>query len=136
MKYFIDTNIIIDLLNNKQDAIEKIKKITLEEESELFINRLVLTETLRTIDFQASNTFKQAQKQLELFQKLEITPDIYDQAISFSRFCHSKGIQLKGKCNAIDFLHFMTAKHYELTIVSNDKDFEKLETAYLDFKSV
>ncbi len=50
MKYFIDTNVIIDLLNNKDEAKEQLKALLIQEGSELFINRLVLIESLRTND--------------------------------------------------------------------------------------
>ncbi len=133
MNYFIDTNIIIDLLDNKVEAKEQLKSLVSEEESELFINRLVLTETLRTIHFKHSKVFKKAEEKLALFTQLNIQPQIYHKAIAFSRYCHSKGIKLKGKCEAIDFLHFMTAKNYDLKLISNDKDLEKLEKAYEDF---
>lgn len=93
MKYFIDTNIIIDGLDKKEEAKEK----------------------------------------LSFFRKVDIKPKIYEEAIQFSRYCHSKGIKLKGKCEAIDFLHFMTAKYYKLVIVSNDRDLEKLERSYDTF---
>lgn len=133
MKYFIDTNVIIDLLDNKEEAKEQIKALLLEENSELFINRLVLVETLRTIHFTHSKKFREAEKKLEWFQKVNIKPKIYHEAIEFSRFCHSKGVRLKGKCEAVDFLHFITAKHYELEMVSNDGDMPKLEEQYLKY---
>jgi len=133
VKYFIDTNVIIDLLDNKEEAKEQIKALLLEENSELFINRLVLIETLRTIHFAHKKKFREAEKKLELFMQVNIQPKIYDEAIAFSRFCHSKGVKLKGKCEAIDFLHFITAKYYELTMVSNDNDLKKLEESYLKF---
>ena len=44
-------------------------------------------------------------------------------------------IEGKGKCEAIDFLHFITAKYNNLQIISNDKDFEKLEKIYQEFKN-
>jgi len=50
VKYFIDTNVIIDLLNNKDEAKEQLKALLIQEGSELFINRLVLIESLRTND--------------------------------------------------------------------------------------
>ncbi len=154
MKYYIDTNVIIDLLGQnkkiddkresdeeekerKVDAQLKVKeqlsKILLEDDSELFINRLVLVEALRTIHFRESGKFRKAEKKLGEFRQLEIKPIIYNKAIDFSRFCHSKGVKLKGKCEAIDFLHFITAKHYELKIVSNDADMPKLEEQYVKY---
>lgn len=136
MKYYVDTNVIIELLNNSEIAKEQLTTLILEEESELFINRLVLMETLRTIHFKDKKIFRDAEEKLEYFRQVDIKPEIYSQAIAFSRFCHSKGVKLKGKCEAIDFLHFITAKYYNLVIVSNDGDLEKLEKAYQGFINV
>ena len=133
MKYFIDTNIIIDFLANNEEAKAHLKTLFLQEDSELFINRLIVMETLRTIHFNHKKVFREAEKKLTLFQQLDIKPKVYEKAIEFSRFCHSKGIKIKGKCEAIDFLHFITAKYYELEMVSNDGDMLKLEDAYLKF---
>ncbi len=96
MKYFIDTNIIIDFLDKKEEAIEQLKALALEEESELFINRLVLVETLRTIRFSHKKIFREAKEKLSFFRKVDIEPRIYEEAIQFSRYCHSKGVKLKG----------------------------------------
>jgi len=93
VKYFIDTNVIIDLLDNKKEAKERIKALLLEESSELFINRLVLVESLRTIHFKHKKVFREAEKKLELFMQVNIQPKIYEEAIEFSRFCHSKGTE-------------------------------------------
>ncbi len=133
MKYFIDTNIIIDLLNNDEEAKRQLKALFLQEGSELFINRLIVMETLRTIHFAHKKVFREAEKKLTLFRQVDIKPKIYKDAVAFSRFCHSKGIKLKGKCEAIDFLHFMTAKYYTLKIISNDRDMPKLEDGYEKF---
>ncbi|NWF66429.1 MAG: PIN domain-containing protein [Campylobacterales bacterium] len=135
MKYFIDTNIIIDFLNKKYDAVEILSNIAKNEENEIYINRLVYTESLRTIEIQNSKIFRKAKETLEVFEKLDINQNIYDEAINFSRFAKSKGINLKGKCEAIDFIHFICAKFYRLEIVSHDKDFEKLENIYHEFKN-
>ena len=133
MKYFIDTNIIIDFLANNEEAKAQLKALFLQEDSELFINRLIVMETLRTIHFNHKKVFREAEEKLTLFQQLDIKPKVYEKAIEFSRFCHSKGIKIKGKCEAIDFLHFITAKHYKLEMVSNDGDMSKLEDAYVKF---
>ena len=133
-KYFIDTNLIIDFLAKKPDAIEKITNIANDEDSELFINRLVNLESLRTIPVQNSNIFNQAKEVLEGFEKLEINQEIYEQTIEFSRFFKTEKHQsLKGKCEAIDLLHFITAKHYGLELITYDKDFAKLESFYGEF---
>jgi predicted nucleic acid-binding protein len=155
VKYFIDTNVIIDLLgqNKKIDskresqeeeqqrkreaqvkAKKQLEKILLEEDNKIFINRLVLVETLRTIHFTYKKKFRDAEATLESFEKLDIKDDIYMEAVEFSRFCNTKlHFTLKGKCEAIDFLHFVTAKYYNLTMVSNDRDMPKLEDAYVKF---
>ncbi len=136
MKYFLDTNIIIDILEKKADVLEKLEAILLESDSELFINRLILLETLRTIHFNHKKIFREAEETLKFFRQLDIKPAIYNRAIEFSRFCHSRGVRLKGKCEAIDFIHFMTAKYYNLKIISNDKDLEKLEKQYSEFLNI
>ena len=136
MKYFIDTNIIIDFLDNKEEAIEQLKTLAMEEKSELFINRLVLVETLRTIRFSHKKIFREAKEKLSFFHKVDIEPEIYEEAIQFSRYCHSKGVKLKGKCEAIDFLHFITAKYYNLILISNDRDLDRLESSYRDFEEI
>jgi len=133
VKYFIDTNVIIDLLNNDEEAKRQLKALFLQEGSELFINRLIVMETLRTIHFDHKKVFREAEKKLTLFRQVDIKPKIYKDAVAFSRFCHSKGIKIKGKCEAIDFLHFITAKYYDLIIVSNDGDMSKLEGTYSKF---
>ena len=133
MKYFFDTNVIIDILDKKEDVLEKLEVISLEENSEILINRLVYVEVLRTIHLKHKKIFREAKITLDSFEKLEMKQEIYDEAINFSRFCHSKGIKLKGKCEAIDFLHYITAKYYGLVILSNDKDLEKLELEYNQF---
>ncbi|RUM71184.1 MAG: hypothetical protein DSZ07_01030, partial [Sulfurovum sp.] len=93
MKYFIDTNIIIDLLENKEEAKEQLKSLVLEDGSELFINRLIVLETLRTIHFNHKKVFRKAEEKLKLFRQVDIKPKIYDDTITFSRFCHSKGVK-------------------------------------------
>ncbi len=130
MKYFLDSNIIIDLLKNKPETQKKIIEISSDDTSELYINRLVYIECLRNIKYQDSKIFKQAVATLNIFEKLDINQAIYDEAIEISRYCQMNGVTLKGKCAVIDFIHFITAKHYNLNIISNDKDLEKIEEQY------
>lgn len=133
-KYFIDTNLIIDFLAKKPEAIEVITSIANDEESELFINQLVNLESLRTIPTKDSNIFRQAKDVLEDFEKLEINHEIYEKTIEFSRYFKTvKHQSLKGKCEAIDLLHFITAKYYDLELITYDKDFERLERTYQEF---
>ena len=78
------------------------------------------------------NLFDKTKETLESFEKLEITQEIYDKSVDFARFCKSKGISL-GKCEAIDYIHFITAKYYGLEIVSFDNDMKTLESKYQEF---
>ena len=132
MRYFFDTNIIIDIFNKKDDVLEKLEVISLDEDSEILINRLVYLEALRTIDRKNTKIFREAKNTLDSFEKVDIKQEIYDDTVEFSRFCKSKGIQIKGRCEAIDFLHFITSKYYNLVLISNDKDMEKLEGRILN----
>ncbi len=131
MRYFVDTNVIIDILNQPQNMG---KLLPVEDGNEFYINQLVYLESLRTIDIQKTKIFRTAQTLLNNFTILDMNQDIYDQTVQFSRFCRSQGILLKGKCEAIDFLHFMTAKYYQLELLSNDKDIEKLKITYVTWK--
>jgi len=136
MKYFIDTNLIIDAYEKKKpDAIEKLKPILEDEESEIFVNRLVYLETLRTVKLTNSKNFQQLKTIFEIFGILDITQEIYDKAIQLSRYSQSKGISLKGKCAAMDFLHFITAQHYQLELLACDRDMEKLTRVYTEWQS-
>lgn len=134
MKYFVDTNIIIDFLNKKEEATKKLIEIAREDGSELYINRLVSLESLRTIPMKNRKIFKNAEETLGIFEKLDINPEIYNNTIQFSRYFKTvKHQSLKGKCEAIDILHFMTAKYYDLELITYDGDFERLEDIYKDF---
>ena len=135
MKYFFDTNIISDLIREKEDSINRIQELASEEDTEFYINRLVYLESLRAIPIERKKLYDDAKETLDSFTKLDITQEIYDTSVKFSRFCRSKGITLK-KCEAIDYLHFITAKHYGMEIISDDGDMTKLENQYSAFKAL
>lgn len=132
MKYFFDTNVISNLVRENPIAVDKLQEIASNDNSELYINRLVFMESLRAIPMDKKNLFNKTKETLESFEKLEITQEIYDKSIEFARFCKNKGISL-GKCEAIDYIHFITAKYYSLEIVSFDSDMNRLEEKYQDF---
>ena len=134
MNYFVDTNLIIDAFDKKiPAAIGKLTPILVAEDSDIFVNRLVYLETLRTVKLTHSKNFQELQAIFDGFTFLDINPSIYQQAISLSRYCQSKGISLKGRCAAIDFLHFATAKYYQLELLANDADMDKLLSVYPDW---
>jgi len=145
MKYFFDTNVIskivLFLINKKEpsendiEILREIKNILKDKDSQIYINRLVELEALRAIPKTHKKLFKETKNILNEFEKLVISKDIYYQAIEFSRFCKSKGVSL-GKCEIIDYLHFLTAKNYNLILVSDDKDMKLLEAKYQEFKAL
>ena len=147
MKYFFDTNLIIYYFdygydysvqtkpNESKDkksaflnAKNKIEPILQNDDSDIFINRLVYLEALRIIT--DTKKFDYLKEVLSSFTVIDIYPEIYEKAVSFSRYCRSNGITIKGRCASIDFLHFITAKHYEFELIANDKDMETLEIHY------
>lgn len=132
MKYFFDTNVISNLVRKDINAITKLKELASNEESRFYINRLVFMESLRAIPLGRISLYKNTKETLENFEKLEITQDIYDKSVDFARFCKSKGVSL-GKCEAIDYIHFVTAKYYNLEIISFDGDMSRLEEKYQEF---
>ncbi|MFZ2969211.1 MAG: PIN domain-containing protein [Sulfuricurvum sp.] len=133
MKYFIDTNFIIDVFERKNpDSITKLSLILEDSNNEIFYNGIVYTETLRTI--LDENTFSELKSAFALFTWLDIDQSIYRETKKFSRYCRSQDIRVaKGKCEIIDMIHFITAKHYGLKLLSNDGDMIKLENAYQQF---
>lgn len=132
MKYFFDTSVISNLVREDSTAISKLQELALDETSEFYTNRLVFMESLRAIPLTHKKLYKNTKETLENFEKLEITQDIYDKSVEFARFCKRKGVSL-GKCEAIDYIHFVTAKYYGLEMVSFDNDMSRLEEKYKEF---
>lgn len=134
MKYFIDTNLILDVF--ERDILEsqnKLMAILKDEENEIFYNGLVYTEALRAV--LDENIFSTLKASFEFFTWIDINQNIYIETKKFSRYCRSKGIKVsKGKCELIDILHFITAKENNLQLLSVDVDMEKLEACYQIFK--
>jgi predicted nucleic acid-binding protein len=134
MKYFIDTNLILDAFERKNiDAQNKLKVILEDDSNEIFYNGLIYTEALRVV--LDNDLFTIIKSSFEFFTWIDIDQSIYIKTKKFSRYCRSKNIKVaKGKCELIDMIHFITAKHNDLKIITNDTaDFKKLEKAYKDF---
>jgi predicted nucleic acid-binding protein len=132
MNYFFDTNVISRLAKKDPTTIEHLQSIASDPESAFFVNRLVYLESLRAIPSTHSKLYNATKTTLDMFVKIDMTQEIYDRTIEFARFCKSRGINL-GKCEAIDYLHFITAKHYKMEIISYDGDIERLQVAYQAF---
>lgn len=135
MKYFFDTNIISNLVRNDTDTINIVKEIASKEDAELYINRLVYVESLRAIPLTHTKLYNNTKETLDSFVKLDITQNIYNESVEFTRFCKSKGVSL-GKCEVIDYLHFITAKTYDMEMISHDGDMLVLQAKYVEFKEL
>lgn len=135
MKYFIDTNLIIDVFERKMsDSSNKLSLILADSETEIFYNGLVYLETLRAVTDE--NVFATLKSAFDLFTWIDINQSIYLESKKFSRYCrlNNKGKVTKGRCEAIDFVHFVTAKHYQLEILSRDQDInDKLVNAWNEY---
>lgn len=133
MKYFIDTNLILDAFErDDKDAQNRLKAILEDDSNEIFYNGLVYTEALRAV--LDENLFAILKSSFENFTWIDINQQIYKDTKKFSRFCRSRGLKVaKGKCELIDMLHFMTTKYYNLELITSDGDFDKLEIAYQEF---
>jgi hypothetical protein len=90
-------------------------------------------ESLRAIPLKRESLYIKTKELLDSLTKVDIKEETYFKGVAFARFCKSKGLNF-GKCEAIDFIHFITAKYYYLEIISNDKDLDKLEEIYQPFK--
>jgi len=106
-----------------------------KKSNEIFYNGLVYTEALRAV--LNDDLFTTLKSSFAFFTWIDIDQSIYIKTKKFSRYCRSKGLKVaKGKCELIDMIHFITAKHNNLEIITNDTDdFKKLEQAYQDFIS-
>lgn len=133
MRYFIDSNFIIDTFERKNmSSINKLSLILSNPNDEIFYNGIVYAETLRVV--LDENAFRELKSAFDFFLWLDINQSIYSETKKFSRYCRSKNIKVtKGRCEVIDIIHFITAKYYDLELLSNDGDMQKLEEAYQEF---
>jgi len=128
MNYFIDTNIIIDIFKNK--ITNEVKNIFKDKNSIFYINRLVKVECLRNISINNNSEYNKIKDILDNFIEIDIRPEDYNKAIKLSRYCRSNGVTLKGKCEAIDFIHFISIKSFKLESITIDNDFNKINNIY------
>jgi len=134
MRYLVDANFIIDVFERENtDSIDRLESI-LKNSGKLFYNGLIYTETLRVV--LDDDTFLKLKSAFDKFGWLEVDLSIYVDAKRFSRYCRSQNIKgPKGRCEIIDIIHFITAKHNQLELLTNDGDMERLEQAWTDFKN-
>lgn len=131
-RVLVDTNVLINLFQ-KNITHPKLQEV-LESDKDIVITNLIYIEFLRGINYNHKRHYLQMREFLNNLEILQVNRDIYNMAIDLNRFCKSKGVTLKGKCEVIDFINFCSAKHYNLKTITNDRDFDILEEYFNKLK--
>lgn len=125
-KYILDTNIVIPLFEGEQAIVEKIEKL-----NEVFIPAIVLGELFygaynsakKETNLERINRFKQ---QVFILDCDEFTADVYGQI--------KKGLKDKGQpIPENDIWIAALAKQYQLTLVTRDRHFNRVENLNVEY---
>ncbi len=141
-KYFIDTNVIIDLLNSNDNLyVQKLKQLMITDNVELCINNLVVAEALQGIKLQATRQYTKYKKFLiDSFIVISVDNQIIYDSIEIYRLCKSQGVNFNNEnicpvdnCNrvlfnSIDCIHYATCVKYELKMLTSDRLFKQIDT--------
>lgn len=141
-KYFIDTNVIIDLLNSNDNLyVQKLKQLMITDNVELCINNLVVAEALQGIKLQATKQYtKYKQFLMDSFIVISVDNQIIYDSIEIYRLCKSQGVNFNNEnicpvdnCNrvlfnSIDCIHYATCVKYELKMLTSDRLFKQIDT--------
>jgi predicted nucleic acid-binding protein len=140
-KFFVDTNVIIDLFNKKDKPhVNKLIQFMSDDNIELYINDFVMAEVLQGIKLQESNKYAQFKQYLEnSFLIVDVDAKIILNSVEVYRTCKANGINFNNEnicpvpnCNkiiynSIDCIHYATCEQYELTMLTNDNVFNKID---------
>jgi len=144
MNYLLDTNFIINVVENKntdrgiecKDMFSNIVKAP--EAPSLFSTELVRVECLRTIPRTPEKKKKftmMSQFFIDNVAVLELNREIYDKAIDFSRYCGANGYNLSLRNGIVDLTNFIISKEKKLILLCSDIDNEILESHWRSYKS-
>lgn len=122
MKYCLESNFIIDLLNGKDNAVQLYKEIKNSPLAITAIASVALFEILRGKEQNQDkiNRFK------ELRQTLEVLPfgeREAEEASEIEKAIHQNGLTI----SPLDLLIGATAKTNATVLVSNDNDYERID---------
>lgn len=140
-KIFVDTNVIVDLLNKQGNPyVQKLKLILQDEHTELFINNLVVAEVLQGVKIKESNKHAKYKKFLiESFEVVDVDSKTVEDSIEIYRQCKANGVNFNNEnicpvadCtrviyNSIDCVHYATCIIHGLNVLTNDKVFNSLD---------
>ncbi|HBM17426.1 MAG TPA: PIN domain nuclease [Lentisphaeria bacterium] len=119
MRVLIDTCIWSQVLRRKDQNLEYSAKVAeLITQSKVAIIGPIRQELLSGIS--DNNQFIRLKKHLEAFQDISLKTEHFVKASEFSNLCRSKGVQ----GSAIDFLICAVSVNDNLTIYTDDNDFE------------
>lgn len=125
MTFLVDTNIFLEILLSQDN----------KEHCKMFLNNNIGTLNITDFSFHSIGVilFKYAKE--DIFQKFieDVMPNI--QLISLPIKSYMDAINAKRNLN-LDFddaYQYSTAKYYELTVATMDKDFKKIEDVNIIF---
>jgi predicted nucleic acid-binding protein len=121
----LDTNFLIDLLEDKDDALEKLRELR-ERKEPLMMPPGVLYELYTGLD--SEDRARRIENELKM---AELTPAVEKEAARIRQKLNRKG----EPTGSIDYLIAGTARHLNEKILTNDQNFNKLEGLQVeDFK--
>ncbi len=125
MKILVDTSVWIDFFNGVSSAPRVCLRKLLEAEEEVCISGYILVETLQ--GFKDDSEFEAVRTHLLHLPILDLTaPELYISAAQLYRTCRKRGITIR---KTADCLIAQTAIEHEVSLLHNDKDFDKIASA-------
>lgn len=113
----LDTNFLIDLLEGKEAAMEKLKELR-ERKEPLMIPPGVLYELYTGLN--SEETARTIENELK---RAELTPPVEKEAARIRQKLNRKGNPI----SSIDYLIAGTARHLNEKILTNDQHFSRVE---------
>lgn len=122
-RYFLDSNILINALNNKTSASGVLLTFLLQDKiSQIFVSPLVLYEVLRGVNWENEVEFAEAKLLLSHISNINIDKQIAELASNLFRLEKKIRSTLNENSKKIDkhnfdIMHFSTAKVNGFTII-------------------
>lgn len=121
----VDTSVWIDFLNGKDLPHVATLEFSIQQEIDIAICGVILTEVLQGISNDKQHQL--TQDYLQSLLMLEIKDTIWLQAADIYRQLRKRGLTVR-KTN--DCIIAATALHYDCLLLHNDKDFATIELHY------
>lgn len=118
----VDTTVWIDFFANRDTKQVEILSRLIEQNEELCISGIVLTEILQGIKHQKE--YKQVESLLNSLVFLEMTKDMFHLSARIYRFLRARGITVR---KTLDCMIASTAIKHKAALLHNDKDFNSIQ---------